>query len=125
MLEQLQDPDAFGEACRDLIFNQVTEGESQYTYRKLGCYDTFELREGVKHFDPCLLTTKALQLLLGDGDIYMDELPRVHAARGTYNGVQVTAAWYWDGDGTLLVISGEKWAINDDCKKNYGWQWVE
>jgi hypothetical protein len=39
------------------------------------------------------------------------------------NGPMVVA-WFWDGDGVLLVGEGEEWAVSEDCKKDNKWSWT-
>ena len=38
---------------------------------------------------------------------------------------KIHLGWYWEGDGTLIFIEGDKMAINTDCKCDYYWDWVK
>ncbi len=43
-----------------------------------------------------------------------------------YLSLTIIIAWHWDGgDGTLVVFDGKRIAINNDCKKDSGWKWIE
>lgn len=95
------DPNEFGEILREYCFNE-----------RYGCYSCFDLIEGFKEFDGIYLK----ELL----DVYEDESITVYC----YKYGELEIAWYWDGDGTLLIKEGNRIAINSDCKKNYTWEWV-
>jgi hypothetical protein len=44
--------------------------------------------------------------------------------RKMYSDGELHVAWFWDGDGTLVVGYNGRFAINDDCKKAANWEWV-
>jgi hypothetical protein len=33
--------------------------------------------------------------------------------------------WFWDGDGTLLFKVEDIYLVNNDCKKDYVWEFVK
>jgi hypothetical protein len=118
-IENTDNPNVFGEFIRNAVFvkNRGTD---------FGCYSTFELTSDFKPISPESSPGKRLvQMLLSDDDFFdcIDQ-EELALCRLFSNGI-FTVAWYWEGDGTLLVGSGSKFAINFDCKKEYGWVWCE
>lgn len=108
--KKFKNPNVFGEAVRDLAF--VKENEDD-----LGCYSTFKLEEGFIKVNP--QSAEGKRILAAFGICFEpDEKPDMWT-----NG-PLTVAWFWDGDGILIVGDGEKMAINSDCKKDHGWEWV-
>lgn len=112
-----RNPNIFGEAIREAVF--VGTG--------FGCYMSFDLLPEFKEIEDDDLSEKLLLLLAGDdpdaetpAEMITDYAPNLFS-----NG-QVHIAWYWESDGTLLVVSEELKiaAINTDCKKDYGWEFV-
>lgn len=119
------DPDFYGEMLRNGFF----DGEGY------GCYSTFDLTPDFAEVDKTSSLGKAaLHCLFSDyswyaepeSDEYASEISRAHVwATKTH-----FAAWYWDGDGTLVVgdlnENGKivRAATNSDCKKAYGWVWI-
>ena len=113
------DPCVFGEDLRSQVF--VGAG--------LGCYSNFELNPALLPIPfESAMGRQALRWLFDgcDPDYLQEVIARVKiVASGS-----MLAAWYWDGDGVLLVGSVRdgvisRAAVNDDCKKDYVWQWVE
>lgn len=114
----LDNPDLFGETLRNWVFQPDGFGT-------FGCYSTFKTRPEFQPVDPETPLGIALLDALGyvDGD-----------TEYWYQGVEgvtllsdgeIHVAWYWDGDGILAFMAQGKTARNDDCKKTYGWEWVE
>jgi len=110
----IKNPDVMGEMYRDLTFDQDANGE-------LGCYTTFELRDGWEKVEStlCLYYRTLLcgcwaKTLFCESNIHAYKNPK-------YN---VLVAWIWDGDGSLLFSDNnlDKIYINTDCKKTYDWQ---
>lgn len=108
--KKFKNPNVFGEALRDLAF--VKENEDDF-----GCYSTFKLEDGFIKINPDSDEGKKLISCFG---ICFEpgEVPDMWT-----NG-PLKVAWFWDGDGILVVSDGNKTAINTDCKKDHGWSWV-
>lgn len=119
-----KDPNKIGEILREAIF--VKKNASDY-----GCYSTFDLLPEFKEvtlINNSDLFEKLTKVLANDCDLYEcdeDEFHQDYTIHMFSNG-NVHVAWYWDSDGTLLLISEElKMAVlNDDCKKDYTWKFV-
>lgn len=109
--QALQSPDIMGEALRDYCF--IGEG--------LGCYETFELREG---FTPIYKESRTGQTLIRALGYQEDEndSPSVHLYHDETTNIFI--AWYWDGDGTLLIGYDNKWMFNTDCKRRLDWEFT-
>lgn len=109
----LRDSNIFGELLRNWAF--VGEG--------LGCYANFELRDGFVEIDPNSPQGKALisglQYVEDEEEDYSPDVYLYH-----HPDYDVYVAWYWDGDGTLLIGYKENWALNTDCKKSDEWEWT-
>ena len=113
-----EQPDLYGEALRRYLF--VGPG--------LGCYANFDLRPEFSALDKATpLGAQVLRILFAGQ--YPDCDAREVAQVSLYASATELVAWWWDGDGTLLV--GEldegkltRAAVNDDCKKAYGWRWA-
>lgn len=123
LLEELRDPNLFGEIMRDAVFIQDRE---KWLY---GCYSTFELKDGFEEITSGEQYEIALKKILKNNFSYgydeEDEKELQEKLKVYYNKERgILAAWYWDGDGTLLVAINGKFAINDDCKKSYRWKFV-
>lgn len=122
---EIENPDSYGEMLRSNFF--VGEG--------FGCYSTFELRPEFRIVDKeSPLGKTALRCLFSDFYWYSEpesleyktEVSRAHIF-ATQNHV---VAWWWDGDGTLVVGdinagSISRAAINDDCKKDRYWKFID
>jgi len=103
--QKTEDASLFGEALRDYAFIK----ENKYD---LGCYSTFKLKdEFLKVGKESALGKELLKYLDDDQDIEV------------YSNTEIHLAWYWDGDGTLLIKEGNRVAINNDCKRD-GWKWI-
>ena len=113
---QQSEVNALGEKLRNWCF--VGEGT--------GCYSNFELREGFSSISPeSELGKKLLALLEYDEEFYEVEGYKPTPYLYVHEAEQVFLAWYWDGDGTLLVGRNGQWVINTDCKTDYCWELVE
>jgi len=109
--QALKSPDIMGEALRDYCF--IGEG--------LGCYETFELREG---FTPIEKDSRTGQTLL-HAIAYQEEEKDAQSVHLYYDlTTNIFIAWYWDGDGTLLIGYDNKWVINTDCKRRMDWEFT-
>jgi hypothetical protein len=112
-----RNPNLFGEAIREAVF----------TGNEFGCYGSFDLLPEFKAIEDKILSEKLLRLLAGDDpDAETPEEMITDYDPSLFSNGQIHIAWFWDGDGTLLVVSEElkKAAINTDCKKDYGWKFV-
>ena len=110
--QKMHDANEFGEALREYCF--VPEG-------KRGCYETFDLREEFKPIKKTCGVAKTLLKHLGltnectcNGE---------HFNPGLYSNGTIHIGWYWDGDGILCIIEGNKIIVNSDCKTDYCWEW--
>lgn len=118
-------PDSYGEMLRTHFF--VGKG--------FGCYSTFEVRTEFQTVDKdSALGKAALKCLFSDchwynepeTDEYKQEIARAHVLSTPTHIV----AWWWDGDGTLVVGDIDngrisRAAINDDCKKDRYWKFID
>ena len=113
------DPEVFGETLREYVFVQDKYGGD------FGCYSTFDVRP---EFQLKECPPRIAELLMGASSDWhpFHEWEKDRKKRCVYrtNG-EIVVAWYWDGDGTLYFKEGDREAINNDCKKGYGWEWVE
>lgn len=115
-------PEIFGEALREYAF--VGEG--------LGCYSTFELKPEFKEVDKTSQCGINMILLLDtfehSEDTYIATIkadnPEFYDNCKLFSNDKINIGWYWEGDGTLLVMYGDKAAINTDCKKISTWSWL-
>jgi|688.fasta_scaffold04876_39 hypothetical protein len=101
-VNDIEDPNLLGESLRDLFFG---------TEKGRGCYENFEVEPGVEY--------------LGeerDPTDYTD--PEYAVVYKTYQFENIKMMYYWDGDGTLIFILGDRTLMNNDCKKNYIWDFV-
>lgn len=112
-------PNLIGEALRAWAFK---EG--------YGCYSCFDLIDEFKKSD---FNEREFQFLMGrssttegpdiywgwdDADVFKRAVWFIHP-----NGIEV--GWFWDGDGTLVFnIPGLGTLNNNDCKKDYEWEWI-
>jgi hypothetical protein len=116
-------PNVFGEYIRDLAFKK----ENEYDF---GCYSTFELNPFFRDIAPdSTFGQKVLGILVDSYCPYepveQEDMDFVRGAGRMVTDGGMVVAWYWDGDGVLLVGCRGKFAINDDCKKDYNWKWVK
>ena len=109
-----------GELLRGLVFDQraVRIVFGDYDYSEIGCYTTFETREGFVEVDPEQYRARFPEFFPPEGDG-----TKVTA----YESPDLVAMWWWDSDGSLLIWpKGEKWAyVNTDCKCDYTWERME
>lgn len=112
--KDLLDANSFGEFFRRYFF---TKNEGR------GCYANFNLEPFMRS---CEVSEwpKDLYKLLGFFEAEDMKEFDVRVYRHKIN-PECFCAWYWDGDGTLLVSDGTKMARNDDCKKDYTWKFIE
>lgn len=109
-----RNPNEVGELLRNEFFKEEYAVPKYGRYRKLGCYDTFELAEDV--------------VTLPDEPIDPD-----YPSEGSYHvfekiidNQKVTMMYYWDGDGDLsFYFEDGSCVTNDDCKKTYNWEYFE
>ena len=94
---------------------------------QIGCYSTFELTPDFKKVEYESELGEKLLKFLNEDDSFENELYPLSEFIEDYhptlysNG-EISIAWYWDGDGTLLFHTKEFTLINTDCKKkDYGW----
>ena len=128
-------PNHFGEVLRDQLF-------VRHNSKDLGGYTTFALLPEFSKLsvqDP--LVTEIADIFVriaasgGDranlvsktkyGKSYADDLEDTKHAIKVYSTSEYLVAWLWDDVGTLFFAIDGKAAINIDCKKDYGWQWVK
>lgn len=97
-------PDTAGEYLRSVFFDQGP----LHSRTALGCYSTFELRDGIEPLPDHLQRS-------GDWPITW------RRARQPETGIVMR--YYWDGDGVLefLFPDGTR-LVNRDCGKTYGWE---
>lgn len=106
--QETDDPNVFGETLREFVFAE-----------EYGCYTCFDLADRFiecKKEGPC-----------ADYYAFIEELFDLEDEETTikvFTDGLVIVAWYWDGDGTLLIKEGYKVAINTDCKKAHEWEWL-
>lgn len=109
---EVKDPNIFGETLRDVVF--VKHDDLDF-----GCYTTFKLSNGFSKVEDSHLRGILSDIVCAGQEDH---------AEAYING-NILVAWFWDGDGTLFIgskdlcgnISG---AVNYDCKKKSGWEWV-
>lgn len=105
-----EDADIFGETLREYCFD-TKEGE-------LGCYSCFKLRDGFVELRDGPVWKKIISALGIEACIEEMEQAEVYCIGN------LAIGWHWDGDGCLVVVEGQRMAVNGDCKKTYGWEWV-
>jgi len=105
--KNIQDPNIFGELLRHTFFTK--EG--------YGCYSNFNVESNFVRNPLPHDYYEYLGFYLADDaedyDIYFYQ---------DRDNPKICLAYYWDGDGTLVVSDGERIAVNDDCKKDYYWK---
>lgn len=109
-LRRIRDPNALGELFRSYAFD--CNGEDC-----VGCYTCFELIAGFKTSEDKVLKRKVASWLGLDSSEAFEVFHEESSG--------LTVAWYWDGDGSLLFAMDEIVVVNFDCKKNYGWSFLE
>lgn len=104
--------DVFGETLRQFFFKQTED--------RLGCYDVFDVREGVEK----LPDDDSIYNPANNWICWMDvwhcfqlEIPGLGLVKMRYS---------WDGDGVLEFHFPDGQILeNGDCKKTYGWKYIK
>lgn len=100
-------PNVIGEFLRGKFWDQSPN--KHYPHGRTGCYSSFDYNADV---EPLWLEKEE------DGWNYIEW----NCARWD----DVKCRWYWDGDGTIEFLFPDGTVLeNTDCKKDYGWTWVE
>ena len=111
-----EDPNHFGEQLRSYCFLE-----------EVGCYHCFDLQKEFSHVSPSDWVLKEVFTAYDPEEwarkAWEQEKERV--ACYVWLEKDILVAWYWDGDGRLLIRAGNKAALNTDCKKNNTWEWVD
>lgn len=107
----MKDPNVVGEFLRNEIFDQ-TNG--------LGCYASFEFNEGFEETFRGNMSLGFLYWWGRPGDVLGDKLKETFITNG-----EIEAAWYWDGDGYLLIKWEDIFVENADCKNTNYWNFVK
>src|SRR3989304_189292 len=128
-LKTEQDPNKFGEALRGYCF----VGNCM----ERGCYSTFKLLERFeavnygKIYDEAKkyifnqyqeledLPLHVFKLELKEEDCYIE-----NAKYKIAEPFEIICAWSWDGDGCLYFCWNDRAVINNDCKCDYNWEWI-
>lgn len=125
--QKIENPDQFGELFRKICFKE-----------EMGCYSCFELTDDFNKISSDSAEGLKLIKVLGlaeepdSGDISPEDLAwmenslleRLEKAKNNlYSNGTILIGWYWDGDGSLAIIEGNKAVVNHDCKKDYTWDW--
>lgn len=129
----LDDPNHFGELLRNYCFIPDKFGGTT------GCYSTFDLKpefkklEGIaaKFHVKAFLRSKSFWGSDFESANISDEFKQQQTEvyerflQNVYSNGDIVLFWAWDGDGSLIIKTGTKCAYNNDCKKDYVWEWVE
>lgn len=124
------DPNMFGEALRTYCF--VGRNNEK------GCYETFDVGRFFKEVKSGKIFEEAKEHLYDDIDptIYHYKLEeedcymqyecdgKMHKSK-VCEPFEIVMGWTWDGDGCLYFRFNDRAVVNDDCKKDYTWEWVE
>lgn len=105
---KMENPDEFGEALLEWAFPGGFRGFAV-------------VNSSLQEIKPPLRVIRAI-LGKNNHDWY-DKTDEARVRCFTSN--DITIAWFWDADGILYVKEGDKEAINYDCKKDFGWAWVQ
>lgn len=122
----VKDPNLLGEALRKtFIDDDGGRGPSAGPYKLAPEFKAVELASvlGDRIVDVLVENSYCDEYDLSDAkEEFLTDYPNTQV----FTNGDVHIAWYWDGDGTLLfVVPGDKIAVmNEDCKKDYGWQFV-
>ena len=115
--QKTDDPNVFGEILREFIFVEP-----------VGCYSCFELTKTFKPIPEGYDLRSQLEQVLGIHvlqEVEDGEYQEYRDAAHFYTNGWISVGWYWDGDGCLAIIEGKRAAVNNDCKKNYTWEFVD
>ena len=104
--------DRFAETLRDRAFPPE---------KGRGCYASFELAPGFAPVAPNSDAGRRVLTCLLDGSPEYAEEARPAAEGSLHSDGDLHVGWYWDGDGTLVLVAGDAAFENTDCKKTYGW----
>jgi hypothetical protein len=108
-------PNEIGELLRGEFFNQKDN--------KLGCYETFEIKENVKQLEDEEIRDNDEEYLEFGGSDYVITY-KVFSKE--INGEEVIMKYFWDGDGVLeFHFKDGTFLSNDDCKKTHDWEYYE
>jgi hypothetical protein len=134
-LDADQNPDAIGEALRSRFFDEKIERTRDgREYRQIGCYQTFDWRSEVAPLPDLPLSDhnhpqgdEPQDLCWGctaDDAVWIRGEMLVEGELGSPQAVRpIECRYFWDGDGTLAFkLPDGRWLINDDCKKDHGWE---
>ena len=130
-LAKEKDANKFGEALRNFCF----KGNCETT----GCYSTFEmidLFKKVKEGHPIYEEAKrniwndevkptVYYYKLEEKDCYINYIldGKVEKMK-VCDPTEIVVGWAWDGDGCLYIRWNNRIVRNDDCKKDYVWEWI-
>lgn len=115
-----ENPDIVGETLREFVWGNEEEG----------CYMTFDptVPDNWEEVSPKELTLHQLESILGyciyEEGCLEEGLDRLTVLKYK-SPFSLLVAWHWDGDGTLYFNEAGRETINYDCKKNYGWEFIE
>jgi len=128
-----KDPNKIGEALRHWSF-VGRNGER-------GCYSTFQLSDFFVKLEGATLLKKEYKKYFDRADsvcypcddinlnCFIADFPAFKDKYFNIPFLKIILAWKWDGDGCLYfrVIGNGKdiEVINDDCKKDYEWEFVK
>ena len=128
----LTEPDAnmFGEALRQYCF----VGNCMTT----GCYSTFDVIKCLKKVEHGKNFNEAKSQLwkyikptvyhfkLKEKDCWMSyDHPDTPKRMKFCEPYEIVLGWAWDGDGSLYIRFNDRAVINNDCKKDYTWEWIK
>lgn len=129
-LLKTQSADDFGDALRGLCFVGNCEA--------VGCYSTFDMHPCFKEVTEGEIFEEAKSNLyedippniyhfkLEEEDCWMDYYVNETLERSKIcDPHEIVIGWTWDGDGCLYFRFNNRKAVNTDCKKSYGWEWVK
>ena len=111
MNKMFADPEFFGEFMRKRCFKA-----------ELGGYECFDLVKGFRKQDAKNKKwhNYVSYMVDPDDDQYVEECSIYYNKQ-----MDTVIAWHWDSDGTLIITSFGKTVVNDDCKKCYGWEFID
>lgn len=88
-----------------------------FTKNGTGCYSNFDLEDDFEEIASTNLPNIAARICLGDDIEDINNIPVFYSKEKN-----LMVFWYWDGDGTLGFIDGNRIIFNTDCKKDHDWQ---